>query len=611
MQRATVTLAQAVQLALHHHRAGEVQRAKEICQAILGAEPSNAAALNLLGVIASQHKQPDVALQFFIRAVKENDGAAEFHNNLGNAYKDLGQSSEAVRCYVDALRCDPVIPAIYQNLASALHGLKLPLFASFAEALSRRIAIRLNQGAWSRNVTDCVTASELVQFYFRLGTSFGQSRMPAIAYSCLKAALLWDPTSAALLNDCSVMLSQLGRDSEALQVAVMAVNHDPTLPEAYSTVGSSLAHLGRFSEAIQQHRRAISLGANSKHLSKIWLGLGYALASDGQLSEAIRAFKTSLAINPHDLDAHRNLGMVLLKGGDFIAGWKEYEWRLTDDDVPKNARRWRGEPLAGRSILICTEQGFGDSLQFYRYVIQLAERRDCEVTLLCQRPLVRLLAANTSATVIESVAKTDTYDYYIPIMSLALAFDTRLQTIPKRTPYIRPDPHRVERFRIRCAAHRKIKIGLTWATGQRKWDPELTRVHRQKSINFQLLERLLSVSHVTFFCLQKDEHVNQAQAAIAAGRLVDWSSELEDFADNAALIENLDLVISVDTAMAHLAAAMGKPTWILLPFNCEWRWLENRKDSPWYPSVKIFRQLRQGAWEPVIQAVLEDLVRED
>ena len=323
--------------------------------------------------------------------------------------------------------------------------------------------------------------------------------------------------------------------------------------------------------------------------------------------------REALRLRPDYPEAHNNLGCALLLAGLFEDGWKEYEWWRKVQPYSSSVRDfpaplWRGEAIGDRTILLHAEQGLGDTLQFCRYAPLMV--CGAGIILEVQPSLVRLLSRLPG--VMQVVAWGDglpPFDLHCPLMSLPLAFGTTLDTIPAGTPYLSADPALAANWQERLVGLDGLRIGLVWAGGQRLNFPVLVAVDRRRSIALKALAPLGEVSGVSFVSLQKDAPAAQAADPPHGLMLHDFTADLHDFEDTAALIVNLDLVISVDTSVAHLAGALGKPVWLLNRFDTDWRWLLNRDDSPWYPTLRQFRQPRPGDWNGAVCAARDALQR--
>jgi hypothetical protein len=355
-------------------------------------------------------------------------------------------------------------------------------------------------------------------------------------------------------------------------------------------------------QAIACHRTALQLNPN---LLEAHSNLGNALVDQGLLDQAIKAYRSALALKPYHPEVRSNLAMCLLLQGDYPAGWREYEWRWSFGDNPDVSKPlWDGGDLAGRTILLRAEQGLGDTIQFIRY-LPLVTSRGGRVIVECQPELIRLLKQLPFASDWIPIGESlPSYDVWRPLLSLPFVFATTTENIPQQIPPLVAPSDRVEDFRKALSSCSPgMKIGLAWAgrSGHKN--------DRNRSISLSLLADLARIPNAHFVSLQKGPSAAQASGLESAIKLIDLTDQLRDFADTAALIDHLDLVISVDTSVAHLAGAMGKPVWLLLPFAPDWRWMTGRGDSPWYPTMRLFRQLSIGDWAAVIQQMAEQLSR--
>jgi Flp pilus assembly protein TadD len=475
-----------------------------------------------------------------------------------------------------------------------------------------------------------------------LGVVAHQQGRGAEGLALVTAAITLNGANPNHHNNASVVLAELGRYGEAEASARAAIDLAPDFPAAHYNRGNALEKLGRFAEAEASYRRALApqpnyadalnnLGhvlnvvgrsAEAESLLRRALAsrpdspatlnnLGIALAALGRPREAIAAYREALRLSPDFPDAHNNLGYALLLVGDFEQGWEEHEWRWRMQNMAPGVRDfaappWRGEPLEGRTLLLHAEQGLGDTLQFCRYASIIA--RQGRVVLEVQPPLARL--ASRMAGVAAVVARGETlppFDAHLPLLSAPRALRTRLETIPAHTPYLEPDPAEAAAWRARLAALPGPRVGLVWAGASRDGVPALAAIDARRSAPLAALAPLAEVAGVSFVSLQKGAPAGEATEPPAGLILHDFTADLDDFADTAALIANLDLVISVDTSVAHLAGAMGKPIWLLNRYDTCWRWLLGRDDSPWYPSLRQFRQTAPGDWPDVIERVRDAL----
>jgi len=428
------------------------------------------------------------------------------------------------------------------------------------------------------------------------------------AEAAYRAALGLRPDYAEALNNLAVTLTDLTRTEEALAACRAALCLFPDYVNAHLTRANALLAEDRTDAALAAFETALTL---HPHSLEGLVNHGNALKRAGRQEEALARYDQALALHPGYVEARVNRSFLLLGRGDMQNGWFEYEWRFCTPGLAAHRLpqpQWTGEPLEGRTILLHAEQGFGDTLQFVRYAPLVAQRGG-RVLLGAPAPLHRLLRTLPGVErVLEPNEPPPPFDLHCPMMSLPLAFGTRLDTVPAEVPYFFPDPADVAAWRARLPDDGVLKVGLVWAGNPRPNMPHANLVDRRRSLRLAQLAPLAGVAGVRFVSLQKDgDAAVQTKDPPAGMDLVDPMGEVGDFADTAALIATLDLVIGVDTSVIHLAGALGKPVWVLSRFDGCWRWLQGRDDSPWYPTMRLFRQQAPGAWEPVIERVAEAL----
>ena len=413
-----------------------------------------------------------------------------------------------------------------------------------------------------------------------------------------RQAIALDPDFSDALNHLSMALKDQGAQDEAIALLRDAITRRPDWADAHGTLGQAFFRARRYGEAAAALWAQVALDPGS---AVGWANLGTALDHDGRYEQCIAALRRSIALDHNQPNAHTALGIALLRNGDFGEGWDEYEWRLQTELHGGNRllRAWRGESLAGKRIYVNAEQGFGDTIQFARYIPLLAAR-SAGVSFRVQKSLARLMRQNLPGIeVLGDGEASAPFHCDCELMSLAKIFRTRHETIPAPVGYLRADDAETANWRniFGCDG---LKVGLAWA-GQPKHNNDLFR-----SIDLAAFRALLAVPGVRFFSLQVGpraaELTDHPDAPIA-----DFTARIDDFADTAAAVAALDLVITVDSATAHLSAALGRPTWMLLPSVFDWRWLFNRPDSPWYPTMRIVRQRDGEPWADVIAAMAADL----
>jgi Flp pilus assembly protein TadD len=396
------------------------------------------------------------------------------------------------------------------------------------------------------------------------------------------------------------MCRQAGRLEEAVSAGRRALELEPDNPNALNNLGVAYYDREQYGRAVDCHQRALQLAPSSAEAHN---ALGSALLALGDAAAALACYRRAVALKPDYVDAHSNLAMTLLLTGDFEGGWREFEWRhrRTGRWQPRPPRpEWLGESFVGKTLLITAEEGHGDAIHFLRYLPAVAARGG-NIVLAVHRPLVQIARRlTTGAEVMALEERLPAFDLYRSLMSLPLVFGTSLESVPAQVPYLSVDRASAERWRARLAGTLGLKVGLIWS-GAIQYGH-----NRHRAIPAKRLSPLLDIEGISWFSLQLGEpSVELAQ--LPAGKITDLSSELKDFSETAGAILALDLVISTDTAVPHLAGALARPVWVLLAFMPDWRWLLNRETSPWYPTMRLFRQSAAGEWDAVVNKVAAEL----
>jgi tetratricopeptide (TPR) repeat protein len=546
-----MTVNQKMQQAVVHHQAGRLPQAEALYREVLAENPNFSDAWHLMGLLARRVGKTDVAAEMISRAIHLNPNVADYHNNIGIVLMTQKKLDHAIAALEHAIQLSPGYADAHNNLSAAFR--ETGKLDEAVEAARRAIQFK----------------PDFAQAYGNLGN--------------------------ALLDR--------KKYTESIAALSTAVQLQPSLVDALYNLGNALQNADRLSEAQAAYEKAISFSPD--HL-KAHNNLGNVFRQMVKVPQAIDAYSKAISLDPNHAEAHWNRSLAYLLSGDFERGWPEYEWRQQCESF--FARRlfaepkWNGEPLEGRTILLHSEQGLGDTLQFVRYVPMVAARGG-KVILQCQDEVRRLLARVSS---VEAVYLRDEplppFDVQCALMSLPMVFNTRLDSIPAIVPYISADPNDIAKWVSRLPkAESGRRIGLAWA-GRPTHEND-----RRRSLALSQLSPLFSVPGLQFVSLQKGPAAEQTKSVPPDWRLTDPTAQIEDLADTAALISQLDLVIAVDTSVAHLAGVMGKPVWVLLPFDPDWRWLLNRNDSPWYPTMRLFRQSTAGDWTGVIQRVADAL----
>ena len=444
-----------------------------------------------------------------------------------------------------------------------------------------------------------------------VGSVYRALRRPAEARASLETALRLDPDSAGARNDLAIVLAEQSLLAEALPHFEAAVALDPKLAQAHCNLARVLGGLERLDEAVASYREALRLDPRYVNARN---NLGIDLTRLARYEEALAELDEALRLDPENAPAHSNRAVLLLRLGRFAEGFAEYEWRWRTQpprSPPRNFAQpqWNGEDLRDATLMLHAEQGFGDTLQFCRYAPLLA-RRCAKVFLEVPRPLLRLLRQSLAAENLEVIPRLADFpathalprtDYHCPLLSLPRVLGTTVDDVPATVPYLAADTTQAAGWSQRLSELPGRKVGLVWA-GLPQYSDD---AHR--SLPLARLAPLGSVAGVTFVSLQTGAAAGQLATLPAGLAIYDAGPGLRDFADSAALVAALDLIISVDTAAAHLAGALGKPVWLLNRFDTDWRWMVDRTDSPWYPTMRLFRQPRRGDWDSVIGQVRAEL----
>lgn len=443
-----------------------------------------------------------------------------------------------------------------------------------------------------------------VQIKMQLANACRDAGQLARALGYYRDLLRVAPQDLSVQNNLGVTLTRLGQYAEAVRVLERAVRMNASVPELYLNLGVAQHELDLFGAAEQSYRQALRLRPVNPLAQK---NLATLLRDQGRVADSITEFRTLVANYPDYPDAHFGLAFSLLLSGDFSAGWQAYEWRWHSSNSPQSLPqfdkpRWEGQDITGKTLLLYGEQGAGDAIQFVRYVPMLAAK-GVRVVVQCQDSLVRLFASVDGVVQVVPTGDEVVFDYHYPLMSLPGLMGSDLHSLPSKTPYLKAaDASVLCQMDQNAFPVDRFKVGVVW---------EGSGMHinnRRRSCSRDLLLSLATLPSVLLYNLQK--LTNTPQAPLPQGvEWRDYTELLDDFSDTAALIERLDLVVTVDTAVAHLAGALGRPVWVLLPYAPDWRWLLDRDDSPWYPSMRLFRQASPGDWAGVIAQVKAALLR--
>ena len=528
------------------------------------------------------------AVELLTRAIAGDPLSAESHNTLGLVFESLGDVEQALNAYQKAVSVQPDYAEAYHNMAIAL----------------------LTQRRYAAAVQQCRKAVSLkpdyAEAYNTMGFALEKQQRYAEAIESYEQAVRLKPDYAEAHNHLGVVLNKLGRSVEAIESYRLALRADPDYAEVYNNLGIALKDREQFAEAIRNFEQALRLDPD---FAEAHYNLANSLRDQGRCAEALAGYKRAVQLKPDYAEAHWNMSLTFLLSGDFEEGWKRYQWRRIADPKTRShcersgRRRWAGESFAGRRLFVHCEQGLGDNIQFIRY-LPMIKARGGSVFLETLKPLIGLLRGFPGIDDLVEYNPDEkssvSFDVFTSLLDMPNVFGTTLESIPAEVPYIHADRARVEYWRTKIPQP-GFKVGLVWAGSPAHGND------RYRSCRLECFAPLTKIGAVRLYGLQAGEAAAQMDELAGTMPVTNLSKDFKDFTDTAAAIENLDLVISVDTSVLHLAGAMGKATWALLPFAPEWRWMLNRQDSPWYPTMKLFRQDTWNGWDGVFRRVAEEL----
>ncbi|MBW4691512.1 MAG: tetratricopeptide repeat protein [Lyngbya sp. HA4199-MV5] len=537
--------------AVRHHQARQYREAEQLCRQILQQQDDHADAWHLLGMVAHQERKFDAAIAAYRRALAANPEHHDTYNNLAVALQELEQIDEAIAHYEKAIALKPDFADAHNNFANALR----------------------HKGR----------TEEAIAHY--------------------QQAIVLRPNYADAHNNLGLIYFAEGEFEQAAACYRQAIAVKPDFPQVHNHLGNALKELGDFDAAVKCYEQAIALKPDYAKAFNNW---GNIFRDRGALQEAVQYYNQATAIEPTFAEAHWNKALTLLLNGELQAGFAEYEWRWqvklpTFQPMRSLAQpRWDGSPLAGKTIFLHAEQGMGDMIQFARYVPLVAQQGG-RVVLECHAPLVNLFKQLPGIQAIVSYGSTPPpFDVHAPLMSLPHILGITLNTIPADIPYLQlpaslapplPTPH----------SPLPLKLGIVWSGNPQN------PYNRTRACPLDPLLSLAELPGIALYSLQKELTEGDRSLLQAHPHVHALHEHLHDFVDTAALINQLDLIIAVDTSVAHLAGALGKPVWLLLPYAPDWRWMLGREDSPWYPTMQLFRQPAYGDWSSVVKAVKEAL----
>jgi len=574
-----------LQAAVAHHQAGRLADAAAGYDDILAEVPEHADARHLRALIAFQEGALDAALIGIDQAIGIDADIAMYHANRGRVLKAAGRNEDAAAAFAQALRLQPGEPGTLSDFAGAL----------------------VDSGAAEHALHFVIRATELapdfVPAHYNMGLAYlatGESRPARAAF---ERAIEIDPTFAPAHFEIGRLFHEEKNPGRAETHYRNALAQDPSMIEAHANLGNLLRARLDLEDAIVCYRHALDLDDG---VAAVHGNLGVALQEIGDAEAALAAYDRALDLQPDDAETRRNRAQVLLQLGRYEEGWREFEWRWQTQHFAAIRRtwampQWQGERIKGDTVLVHAEQGFGDTLQFARYLPLLAARV-AKVIVECPSPVAGLVAGVAGVDdVVAAGQPLPDFDAHIPMMSLPGAFRTAERDIPADVPYLSVPDAAINAWNGRFGEGGVVKVGIVWKGSQNH------QRNQWRSPGLDAMRPLLAAEGARFVSLQKDDEALDLRTANLGTHVLPMGQEFRDFSDTAAAIGHLDLVIAPDTSVAHLAGALGKPVWLMLPHVAEWRWLMNRNDSPWYPTMRLYRQTARGDWRGAIDQMSLDL----
>lgn len=569
------------------YQAGELAEAEACYRQILAENPQHSDSLHLLGLIFANREQDEEAISLMSQAIFYHPDIAIYYSNRAALYQRLGRHKEAVNDFYDSLQIDPKQVGVWVNFGNSLVELKK--ISGALDAYQKALELE----------PDYYYTHQMMGHAYRAQESYEE------ALTSFQKALSLKPDSIDALVNVGVALAGLKRFDESLNTYKQALMLQPENPNIYCNLGLVLTDLEQYEAAEKHYHQAIAI---DPALMSAYVNLWLLYYDQGKYQEASEYLQKAQAINPQHSELLWNEALILLQQGNFKEGWEKYEIRqVTLKEYQKRPKlwqpRWKGESFSGKTLLVRVEQGLGDTLQFIRY-LPLVKERGGRVIVECQRELLTLLKASYSTLVNNWIPVGGTppiFDYYIDLMSLPLIFQTTVDTIPFSEGYLQPSVNSVLTEKIKGLSSYK-KIGFVWA-GNPQYKKDVDR-----SMSLSRYKPVLDLEGFTFCSLQWGKKgTDDIAREKLDSRLINLTAELNDFLDTATVVNELDLIITTDTSMAHLVGGLGKKAWLLLSASPDFRWLLEGESTPWYRSLKLFRQPKPRDWDSVIQRVIDEL----
>ena len=608
---------------LDSHKRGDYASAKNLYQLALAIDPNHFDALYLASAIAHQESDLNLAKDLLLQAIKINPNHTEANFNLGVILGKLDEFENAIKQYDRLISISPSHVEGLFNRAALLAKLgkinEAALeFKKVLELSPNLVAAQQNFEKLQNEIISDVNPKQqyldIFTTHHQNGLMLCESKKHNLAIEQFKQALNIKPDSPEALHNIGMAYEKIGNLDKAVECYQSALKLLPDSAPTHNNLGNVFRELNDLNKAIHHLEEAIRL---NPLYAEAFSNLGWTLYRTHEFDRAIGCFQKAVMLNPN-LDAARfNLSLCQLILGDYLNGWKNYEYRTNqpsyiNSNNQLSSKQWSGsESLEGKTIYIYAEQGFGDTIQFCRY-LELLEQKGARVIFKPQAPLLRLLknVRGVSSFVIPG-QPIPPHDFHSPLMSLPLALKTTPQNIPNKIPYLVAEKEKQSYWSSKLHLITKPKIGLVWSGGFRPDQPEIWGVNKRRNIELTQISKIQS-NNFHFVSLQKgtesENELKEKQVELwPSENFSNFNDELVDFSDTAALIMQLDLIISVDTSTAHLAAALGKPVWILNRFDSCWRWGIGDVKSAWYPNIKLYRQTKDGDWSHLIEKVKADL----
>lgn len=638
---------------LRYYKKGELQQAKHIFQQWLAhysqnamdglnsdepysdepySDESKADVLNIMGAIEAQQGQMQSAVLWFERAMQIHPQSSLYVFNLGNALRDLGETDKAIQAFQHAISITPDYAEAHANLGHCYYQQEqldnaenhfrraIALKPDYTNALyglgtvlGQKVQTKEKQNEAIQILQQLIVAQpNFAEAHNNLGNILRQQGQLEAAAQAFQTALQLKPQSASTHNNLGNIRLEQCQYEAAIHCFRTVIQLEPNRAEAYDHLGNALHKQGQWDEAIQAFKHALHLKPD---LAIAHFNQGNVFHDQGKFTDAIQSFQRAIAHQSNYAEAYFNLGLTQLLVGDWEKGWSTYEWRFQATYLKQNFQfpvpMWDGSDLSGKTIVLWHEQGLGDGIQFLRYA-PFIRQKGGRIVLSVREPLVSLfehcladglqqeLGNDYTITTLKSNTEICAYDTHVSLMSLPNLFQTRVTSIPANVPYL-VAPHPLPEA-ILLPPSKNYRIGIVWASGA-----DNAKLYAQKSCPPELFLDLLTLDSLSLYSLQVGKNAPEIHPWLEGDRLVDLSPQIQSFVDTASIIDQMDLIISVDTAVAHLAGAMGKPVWVLLPHIPDWRWLLHRLDSPWYPTMRLFRQANRGDWTTVFQSIKQRL----